>query len=257
MIVGVLPFRKGLTPRMWFAEVVTPQSTEEIAVHSDIVTVTNNNQLYVSSIEVAKKFGKRHADVLRIIHEYINNKNMSNFNQRNFALASDTQLGRGKRGRPRLAEVLMSRDGFSLIAMGFSGKTALEWKLRFLDVFNEIEKTILTVLPELQAQLERLKIENAQLREKPKALPGKRANQIAVPVMEENLFGQIEAIRWELRKKETLDQVMQAKAQARHLRKMMKGLAAKYDVLSERLDLLEGNKKAKIIKLLTDKKDTE
>lgn len=226
-------------------------------MHSDIVTVTKNNQLYVSSIEVAKKFGKRHADVLRIMHEYLNDKNMSDFNQRNFALASDIQSGRGKRGRPRLAEVLMSRDGFALVAMGFTGKTALQWKLRFLDVFNEMEKTVATVLPHMSAEIERLRIENAQLRGNQKALPGPRKGQVISPVMHENLFGQIEAIRWERRLKETLDQETQAKAQARHMRKMIKGLAAKYDALIERLDLMEGNRKTKVIRLLKNEKDPE
>lgn len=233
-------------------------------MHFDIVTVTNNNQLYVSSIEVAKKFGKRHADVLRIINEYLNNKNMSNFNQRNFALASDTQLGRGKRGRPRLAEVLMSRDGFSLIAMGFNGKTALEWKLRFLDVFSEMEKTILTVLPELHAQLERLKIENAQLREKPKALPGARTGMISAPVLTPNLWGEDEIVGWELRPKDTLDEYMLTLASLRHCNKVAEGLEEKKRELTDKLVNEELSRRATItdlterrFKLLKSKKDKE
>lgn len=226
-------------------------------MHTDIVTVTKNGQLHVSSIEVAKKFGKRHADVLRIIHEYLNNKNMSDFNERNFALAVDSHAGRAKRGRPRLAEVFMNRDGFALIAMGFTGKKALHWKLRFLDAFNQMEETITLILPALQAENERLKLENAQLRDRPKALPGSRKDQVISPVMQENLFGQIEAIRWELRRRDTLDQQTQDKARERHLRKMLKGMMAKYDALVERMDLMEGNKKAKVIRLLNNKKDPE
>jgi hypothetical protein len=59
-------------------------------------------------------------------------------------------------------------------------------------------------------------------------------------------------VRWELRHKETLDELQKAKAQARQLRKMLKGLAAKHDVLNERIDLLEGNKKSKLIRILKD-----
>ena len=33
----------------------------------------------------------------------------------------------------------MSRDGFSLLAMGFNGKKALEWKVKFLKAFNQME----------------------------------------------------------------------------------------------------------------------
>lgn len=232
---------------------LTPQSTEgKIAVQTEIALVQRNGQAFVSSHEIALKFGKRHSDVLRLIHSYLDLKNLNDFNKRNFALANDTQAGRGKRGRPRLAEVLMTRDGFSLTVMSMTGKRALEWKVKFIEAFNEMERVIFEKIPALEAEVNTLK---AALEKK--ALPGKRANQIAVPVMEENLFGQIEAIRWELRKKETLDQVMQAKAQARHMRKMIKGLSAKFDALVERIDLMEGNKKNKIIKLLTDKKDPE
>ena len=37
---------------------------------------------------------------------------------------------------------LMNRDGFSLLVMGFTGKTALEWKLQYIRAFNQMEKVI-------------------------------------------------------------------------------------------------------------------
>ena len=237
---------------MVLAEVVTPQSKEEIAVQNEIVLVQQNNQAFVSSRELATKFGKQHKDVLRIIHGYLDSENMNDFNERNFALNGHIQVGCAKRGRPRLADVLMTRDGFALIAMGFTGKRALEWKVKFLEAFNEMERFLLNEIPRLQARITEL--ESNMIR---KTLPGKRANYIASPVMQENLFGQIEAIRYEMRLKETLDQETQAKAHARHMRKMIKGLAAKYDALIERIDLMEGNKNAKVIRLLSNKKDPE
>ena len=36
----------------------------------------------------------------------------------------------------------MNRDGFSLLAMGFTGKKALEWKLKYIMAFNEMEKQL-------------------------------------------------------------------------------------------------------------------
>lgn len=105
-----------MTPRMWFAGIVTPQSTEEIAVQNEIALVQQNNQAFVSSRELAVKFGKQHKDVLRIIHGYLDSENMNDFNERNFALNEHIQVGRAKRGRPRLADVLMTRDGFALLA---------------------------------------------------------------------------------------------------------------------------------------------
>ncbi|MDY5481880.1 MAG: Rha family transcriptional regulator [Veillonella caviae] len=37
---------------------------------------------------------------------------------------------------------LMNRDGFSLLAMGFTGKKALQWKLKYIEAFNEMEETL-------------------------------------------------------------------------------------------------------------------
>lgn len=37
---------------------------------------------------------------------------------------------------------LMTRDGFSLLVMGFTGKSALEWKLKYIDAFNKMEEQI-------------------------------------------------------------------------------------------------------------------
>lgn len=37
---------------------------------------------------------------------------------------------------------LMNRDGLSLLAMSFTGKTALEWKLKYIKAFNEMEKQL-------------------------------------------------------------------------------------------------------------------
>src|SRR5699024_2698036 len=39
-------------------------------------------------------------------------------------------------------EFLMNRDGFTLLAMGFTGKKALEWKLKYIEAFNKMEQHI-------------------------------------------------------------------------------------------------------------------
>jgi hypothetical protein len=131
-------------------------------------------------------------------------------------------------------------------------------------VFNEIEKTILTVLPELQAQLERLKIENAQLREKPKALPGARTGMISAPVLTPNLWGEDEIVGWELRPKDTLDEYMLTLASLRHCNKVAEGLEDKKRELTDKLVNEELSRRATItdlterrFKLLKSKKDKE
>lgn len=39
-------------------------------------------------------------------------------------------------------EYLLTRDGFSLLVMGFTGKEALEWKLKYIDAFNKMEAAL-------------------------------------------------------------------------------------------------------------------
>ena len=41
---------------------------------------------------------------------------------------------------------LMNRDGFSLLVMGFTGKKALEWKLKYIKAFNQMEEQIKSLL---------------------------------------------------------------------------------------------------------------
>jgi hypothetical protein len=36
----------------------------------------------------------------------------------------------------------MSRDGFSILVMGFTGRKALEWKLKYIEAFNNMESFI-------------------------------------------------------------------------------------------------------------------
>lgn len=39
-------------------------------------------------------------------------------------------------------EYIMNRDGFALLAMGFTGQRAIEWKLKYIRVFNAMEAFI-------------------------------------------------------------------------------------------------------------------
>lgn len=53
-------------------------------------------------------------------------------------------------------EYLLTRDGFSLLVMGFTGKKALQWKLKYIDAFNRMEEAVLqlsSVITSLQGIL--------------------------------------------------------------------------------------------------------
>ena len=97
---------------------------------NDLVEI-KNNQVVVSSRQVAEKFGKLHKDVLENIREIIKAENSAlTFYQENTYKA-----GTGK----NYPEYLMNRDGFTLLAMGFTGKDALQWKMKYIAAFNEME----------------------------------------------------------------------------------------------------------------------
>ena len=93
----------------------------------------NNNQVVVSSRQVADNFGKQHKDVLESIRGILAAENSAT----KFFYES-TFTNRGK----QYPEYLMNRDGFSLLVMGFTGEKALEWKVKYINAFNAMEQEL-------------------------------------------------------------------------------------------------------------------
>ena len=97
-----------------------------------------NDEAVCSSLQVAEKFGKRHDRVLRAIDNLLETLPKNGEVSKMFILskrkAADGQFHR---------MYFMNRDGFSLLVMGFTGKKALEWKLKYIKAFNQMEKFIL------------------------------------------------------------------------------------------------------------------
>lgn len=96
--------------------------------------VLSNGQPVTSSLKVAEHFEKQHDDVLRTIRDTIRNMPDS-FRDRNFAPSSYTVEGQN-RSYPAYN---LTRDGFTLVAMGFTGRKALSWKIRYIQAFNAME----------------------------------------------------------------------------------------------------------------------
>lgn len=92
-----------------------------------------NDQLLVTSLQVAKDFSKEHKSVLRSIE----NLAAQNCATKNLFYETDYE-NRGK----KYPMYLMTRDGFTLLAMGFTGKDALEWKMKYIQAFNEMERKL-------------------------------------------------------------------------------------------------------------------
>ena len=101
----------------------------------NLINITEKDgQLVVSSRQVAENFGKEHKNVLQSITELIVQMSSAE-NLANLFIQSEYA---DKYGRMQ-KEYLMTRDGFSLLVMGFTGNKALEWKLKYIEAFNHME----------------------------------------------------------------------------------------------------------------------
>lgn len=94
-----------------------------------IELVVSNNQVVVSSRQIAEHFEKQHCHVLATIENLIIENSIAKFFH---------QMTYGKRGK-QYKEYLMNRDGFTLLVMSFTGKKALDWKIRYIEAFNAME----------------------------------------------------------------------------------------------------------------------
>lgn len=94
-----------------------------------------NNQVVVNSRDVAEHFGKRRDHVLRDIEEFIR-KDPPKIGEMFHRVETPDSYGRMQKS------YYMNRDGFSLLVMGFTGKEAIEWKLKYIEAFNEMEKKL-------------------------------------------------------------------------------------------------------------------
>lgn len=106
----------------------------------EIVLSMQSGEPVASSRQIAENFEKRHDHVIRDIDAI--KKDVPNFGEMFFETTAPDSYGREQRA------YLMNRDGFTLLAMGFTGKAALEWKLKYIAAFNEMEKK-LTEQPQL------------------------------------------------------------------------------------------------------------
>lgn len=115
---------------------------------TDIILSTQNGEPVASSRQIAENFGKEHKHVLDAVKNLVaeNSAAKSMFYETTFE-------NRGK----QYPMYLMNRDGFSLLVMGFTGKAALEWKLKYIQAFNEMEKKLATPqMPKLSKELQAL-----------------------------------------------------------------------------------------------------
>lgn len=98
-----------------------------------------NNQIVTDSRSVAEHFGKQHYHVIRDIENLVNKTEGKDASKIGWMFQETTMSD--SYGRQQKA-YLMNRDGFSLLVMGFTGAKALEWKLKYIEAFNAMERKL-------------------------------------------------------------------------------------------------------------------
>ena len=99
------------------------------AEYQGIVSI-NGGEVWTDSLLIADKFSKRHDVVLRAAR---NLECSAEFRRHNFAESS--YLNEQGKEQPM---VRVSESGFMMLAMGFTGKAAMEWKERFIKAFKDM-----------------------------------------------------------------------------------------------------------------------
>lgn len=98
------------------------------------LVIMHNKQAVTTSLRVAEVFGKDHKHVLETISNLAAEKSAAKF------FSEATYDNRGK----QYPMYYMNRDGFTLLAMGFTGKKALQFKIKYIQAFNSMETQIRT-----------------------------------------------------------------------------------------------------------------
>ena len=98
----------------------------------DLVFRGQNDQVITTSLLVAETFEKEHRNVLKAIRKLMTATNVA------VAQMFDETTYVNEQGKEQPMFV-MNRDGFTLLAMGFSGEKALEFKVKYINAFNKME----------------------------------------------------------------------------------------------------------------------
>lgn len=98
-----------------------------------------NGQATTTSLNVAKHFRKRHDNVMRDI------KNLDcppEFHALNFEeMTHKITVGKGAEREERYYRI--TRDGFTFLCMGFTGKEASQWKVAYINAFNKMAQVLI------------------------------------------------------------------------------------------------------------------
>ncbi len=100
----------------------------------EISKVGKQEASVVSSLDIAETFGKEHFHVLRDIREL---ECSVEFRQSNFGLSY--YVNEQNKNQPMY---YVTRDGFTILAMGYTGEKAMRFKEAYIKQFNAMERAL-------------------------------------------------------------------------------------------------------------------
>ncbi len=123
----------------------------------ELVYKSSKGNPVTTSLKVAEVFEKNHKDVLRDIENLTCSQE---FRERNFALSSYKSIQNKK-----MPMYIMTKDGFTFLAMGYTGNKASVFKENYIDCFNRMEQAIKSQVAIPQTYAEALELAAKQARE--------------------------------------------------------------------------------------------
>lgn len=99
------------------------------------LVIMKDRQAVTTSLQVAENFEKNHQHILRDLDGLKEGvQNWTDLFQEDFYTHPQN--------KQQYRMIYMNRDGFTLLAMGFTGKKALDFKLKYINAFNEMESHV-------------------------------------------------------------------------------------------------------------------
>lgn len=131
----------------------------------DIIVFARDGAIYANSRDVAEAFEKRHDHVLRDIDALLGSPDLGNLTNQGIG-AFRLVTAFDERANKEVRSFDMTKDGFTLLAMGYTGQKAMAFKVRYINAFNAMADTLREALParRLEAMDNRLKALEASIR---------------------------------------------------------------------------------------------
>lgn len=111
----------------------------------EIKKINKEDVTVVTSLDVAETFEKRHDNILKDIREL---KCSDKFRLLNFEQSE--YLNQQNHKQPMY---YITRDGFTLLAMGYTGEKAMAFKEAYINQFNAMEKALISKIKEREKSI--------------------------------------------------------------------------------------------------------